>query len=299
MPYLPGLRYLDHRIYPSMMVSLITELDAAERAVHGHRLQSRSESFKYLVAEAVMDRTDAEDNLEDPHFVDFEAWRALPNPHYSRRPPPRRVAVSLHITKARNLSVTVHPLFYGEDGNWTRAPEWRIAFDRLSTPIMRRPPNEILFVRDAERLFEPIRRIDPDLVLRRLEAKAVHFAFHAAVTRIAQRFDVAIAGDLELVEAPPSEAQLAIVDTRQRDHLKMAERVSEVAAEHGYSPDRLWATFETCRDNGIFGDAKASRLLRTAEGAASGLTPATVRHLHACCGGRRPTASSNPLPASR
>ena len=282
-----GMKYRGHVADAGTLVKLITRLDEAERAVYGPAGIRHRRSLRYAVAEAVMDQTAGERSLEDLSFVDFDAWRIQKRPgQYESGLPPRRIAVSAHVTRPGNFSVTVHPAFYAGNGTWTHAPEWRIRFDQMSTPIMERPRHEILFVRDVRDFFQGVNdwnwqnRDAREAALREIEAEAIHFAYHAVIKRISERFEVAIADDLKLAEKPKQhDPMLSIVDTDLAHRENIVKWIAGLPEQHGYSADRLWATFTECRREFGFHPAKASRRLRTAEGPASGFTPASAEHV--------------------
>jgi hypothetical protein len=275
-----SMAFVGRPVTPTMLVDLVLRLDLAERAVGA----ATGRDFKNLVAASAMGPSFAEHWLETPHFTDHDAWNAMRRP--GSPPPRRRISVDLRLTRARGLRMTLHPNFFSE-GDWKRAPEWRIAFDDI------RDRNAVMAVPDVADLFEPV--AEPmgsrELALRVVEAEALFFAWHATMKRLSMTFQVAVMGDLVMAAKPdPRAPLLSIVDTRS-EYLDAIETwMASVERSYGYPLDRLWATFRDSLDaRGQLRRELASRRLQTADGRRAALTPTAteeierkLRHAKAC-----------------
>lgn len=165
-----------------------------------------------------------------------------------------RVVMNATVTTKGNLSVRLWLKTLDDRGRWVEAPEWReIPFFGLSG-FMERPSDEVLFIRDFDRLmveripvYERYDNGDPNG--RKLVGAAgelVNAVFWLTVQRLARRFEVTLARYLVLLRQGQGGRILGldIVDALGERKKGIATGIASFEAETGWSAEEFWAACE-------------------------------------------------------
>jgi hypothetical protein len=162
-----------------------------------------------------------------------------------------RVVVNATVTTKDNLSVRLWMKFLDDEGRWAKAPEWRDIALYGYTGIMERPSDEVLFIKNVDRLM--VERIplyakfdhgDPDgRKLVEAACELVNATFWIAVQRLSQRFEVTLARYLVLLRESRDGRILGldIVDALNERKKEIAKAIASFEAEAGWSAEEFWA----------------------------------------------------------
>lgn len=167
------------------------------------------------------------------------------------------------------------------------APEWSYNPFSSYAEIAQRPENEVLFIRNAQHLFQPHKFDDPRHASRRSAAiAAVNLAFWLTMERLSNVFEIEYRTYLVgLTESAHSYAEAAvpylgleIVDaqTEARNAIKAA--LQDFKESSGYSPEEFHAACNV--ETGYRRFENASRRLRDQREGREKLTPKTVERLY-------------------
>lgn len=198
-----------------------------------------------------------------------------------------RVVLNATVTKKDNLSVRLWLKTLSDSGRWVDAPEWRdIPLFGLSG-FMERPSDEVLFIRDVERLM--VERIpvyerddngDPNgRKLVDAACELVNAIFWLTVQRLARRFEVTLARYLVLLRQGQGGRILGldIVDVLGERKREIANGIARFQAETGWSPEEFWVACDigqSKRRN--YASDSVVRRLRAREGGTVKLTAGEV-----------------------
>ena len=300
-PYIEQLRDTDERgrfrlIYDNFPGGLITEtivnlhslLDERAREKRSwisnyQRLASLFEEIEEIVRS---DHNPVDEILGDRlAHTDHDYWR---DHHAKWLPPyPHRILLDAHVTKVGNLSVRFSPQCLGESGQWENAPEWRQIPLLGSAETMRRPNDEVLFIRSVDWLFEnSLARWNRAGDIDRTEqayiaaaCRAVNVAFWLTYHRLQNRFEVHLGRYLAVLSSTPEAADclgLELVDALADHRTSVKEALAAFEANTGHPPQRFWDTCESTERRYV----RASKELRGSSGSPSRLTPSVVEHYH-------------------
>lgn len=194
-----------------------------------------------------------------------------------------RISVAARFTSRGNFSVTISPDRLNCEGRFERAPEWINDPFPAYAEVTQRPYNEVLFLRNVERWFNPYLHKDPSqAAIRSSACEAINIAFWLTLRRLSETFQISyksyLAGvsnaDQELVYQEGNLIGLEIVDAVEDMKQTLQESVRDFEPASGFSPEAFYAG--CMRENDDWRRFEnASRKLRQAPGA-NRLTPKTV-----------------------
>jgi hypothetical protein len=304
-PYIEQLRHTDdigrfrstHRDFPDglitdSLVGLHSLLDNRHRArLSWNSYYDRLPGLAAEIDEIVRADCRPVDRILDDRLAhtDYDYWKEH---HATWLPPyPHRILIDTQITKTGNLSVRFSPQCLGPSGQWEHAPEWRQLPDLGTTEeVMKRPNDEVLFVRNAEWLFEDslARRnlyhgeVDrAEQALFSTAGRAVNMAFWLVIHRLSSRFEVHLGRYVALLSSTQDAADclgLDIVDALQEHRASIQEAVARFEEDTGHTPRQFCDVCEQFSPGRRY--VQASKLLRRHAGASSKLTPSAVEGFH-------------------
>ncbi|MGE7469237.1 hypothetical protein ACQKLX_07345 [Bosea sp. NPDC003192] len=165
-----------------------------------------------------------------------------------------RVVINATVTIKDNLSVRLWMKVLDGQGRWCSAPEWRDIPYYGHTAVMERPNDEVLFIRDVNRLFVERAAIygraeKPDPIkLKIFEASCelVNSIFWLTVQRLAQRFEVTLARYVVMLRESRDGRILGLevgdaLDERKND---IKRSLANFEVETGWATEEFWAACE-------------------------------------------------------
>lgn len=166
-----------------------------------------------------------------------------------------RVVVNATVTTKDNLSVRLWMKTLDDKGRWAKAPEWRDIPLYGYTGIMERPSDEVLFIKNVDRLmidrialYERYENGDPNgRKLVEAACELVNATFWLTVQRLAQRFEVTLARYLVLLRESRDGRILGldIVDALDERKKEIAKGIASFEAEAGWSAEEFWAACDS------------------------------------------------------
>lgn len=199
-----------------------------------------------------------------------------------------RVVVNATVTSKDNLSVRLWMKILDDRGRWISAPEWREIPLYGMAGIMERPSDEVLFIRNVDRLmidrialYANYERGDPNRQkLADAACELINATFWLTVQRLAQRFEVTLSRYLVLLREKRDGRILGldIVDALDEHRREIARGVADFEAQTGWTPEDFWAVCESPTSQGghYASDSVVKRLRAKGTGTVK-LTPGEVR----------------------
>lgn len=198
-----------------------------------------------------------------------------------------RVVVNATVTTKDNLSIRLWLKTLDDAGRWIDAPEWRDIPLYGHAGIMERPSDEVLFIRNVDRLmierialYEKYENGDPNgRKLVEAACELVNATFWLTVQRLAQRFEVTLARYLVLLRESRDGRILGldIVDALDERKKEIARGIASFEAEAGWSPEEFWSACDSSASPGPrYASKSAERRLRARGGGTVTLTPGEV-----------------------
>jgi hypothetical protein len=303
-PYIEQLRDADdngrfrstHLPFPSeliteTLVELHSLLDGRQRERRSWiRNYDRLSSLTAEIEEIVRQDSRPVDRILDNRlaFTNYDYWKD----HHATWLPtyPHRILVDATITKVGSLSVRFRPECLGPSGQSEHAPEWRQLPSFDSSEPMKRPADEVLFIRNVDWLLSDnlarwgrcLGDVDrAEQVFAAAACRAVNTAFWLVVHRLSNRFEVHLGRYLAKLSSTADGADclgLDIVDALAEHRTSVQEAVENFESDTGHTPQHFWEVCEKETIGRFY--VKTSKALRSHSGAAAKLTPSVVEEFH-------------------
>lgn len=198
-----------------------------------------------------------------------------------------RVVVNATMTTKDNLSVRLWMKVLDEKGRWSPAPEWRDIPYYGHAAVMERPDDEVLFIRDVNRLtveraavYERYDKPDPnERKLFEASCELVNAVFWLTVHRLAQRFEVTLARYIVMLRESREGRVLGleISDALDEHKREIARGVTSFEAETGWTAEEFWTVCESPTSLGRrYASDSIVKRLRTKESGTVKLTAGEV-----------------------